>query len=479
MIQRARGKAELRARRPPRRLARWLLPLAVYAGVGAYYRFRPQPRGVDRPLRTYRLPVEAVRFLHNTVWYQDGERRFVHQVPQAICEMIRAARRFVVLDVFLFNLHHSEQGDFFPVTREVVDCFRGKHHPCYFITDPFNTFYGTIPCPPLDWLREAGVRVCVTDTRKLRDNNLVYSPAWRLTGQWIRGNGRGYIPHPLKLGHTTTVRALLEALNFKGNHRKVLVADEGDSYASLITSGNLEDSGSYYSECAIRIRSAAVARHFLESEKALARASGCEIEAEIPDQAEPGGEALVTPLLGDQIKRAVLADLRRTQSGQEVFVFMFFLAEREVVEALREAARRGVRVTLVLDPNRISFGSRKGGFPNQFVAAELAGEPNLEIRWGNTHLEELHSKFMFVLTPERGIVNLGSANFTRRGLSNTVLEANVRVEAPVDAPFVQEVLGYARWLTQEPRSLRSIPWEHSRLKYLWYRLQEAVGIATF
>ena len=465
------------SRAPLKRALRWALPLAAGVGLSAYYRFRPQPPGVDGVPASFRVPADSLTFMHNTSWYEDGERFSQRCIHEEMANMIRRSRRLVVMDVFLFNLHHAEGKNFEPLTRQIADAFGGKQHPCYFITDPLNTFYGTSECPPLGWLRERGVTVCVTNLRRLRDNNLVYSPIWRSTLQWFGTQGRGSIQNPLEPGHKTTIRALLEAINLKGNHRKVLIADDGDDWVTLVGSANLEDSGSHYCDVALKIRSQAVARHFLAAEKAVAAMSGVEIKEDIPP-AESDGDVLLTPLMGARIKAAALEDIRRTRTGDELWVFMLFLAERDIVEALVEAANRGVRVTVTLDVNRISFGSKKGGFPNQFVAVELQRRANIEIRWGNLHLEEFHSKLTVIRKPDRCIFHVGSANFTRRGLSSTVLEANVRVEAPLDVAVTRQVFEYVDWVNQEPRTLAA-PGSENRLRYWWYRMTEATGLATF
>jgi cardiolipin synthase len=331
----------------------------------------------------------------------------------------------------------------------------------------------------LEWLKAQGVQVCITDLTKLRDNNLLYSPLWRLLLQWFGTGGRGAntLPSPVRKGNRTSIRALLMALNAKGNHRKVIVTDEGDGYLSLLTSSNFEDSSTYFLNTALQIRDANVARHFLEAEKALARVSGCEIDVEI-EPTEARGDVWVTPLMGEQIKAQVIADLEAAQPGDEVTIIMLFLSERDVIEALVRASRRGVKITVMLDQNKVSFGEEKRGYPNQFVVPELARRTDIELRWGNTDNEEFHTKFMLIRAGERCIVHTGSANFTRRSLSGTNPEANVRVEAPLTATVSQELLRYARWMAQEPRTIPAYG-DRSRVKYWFYRLQEAVGIATF
>lgn len=454
-----------------------LLAGAGLTALGAWYRFRPQPPGVNGRPASYRIPAENLSFFHNTSWYEGDQRRSQLQIHDEMAAMIRAARRLVLMDVFLFNLHHAERERFIPLTRNIAAAFDGKHHPSYFITDPLNTFYGTSPCPPLDWLRECGVKVCVTDVRKLRDNNLVYSPLWRAGLQWFGTQGPGSIANPLEPGHKTTVRALLEALNLKGNHRKVVIADEGETWNTLIGSANLEDSGCHYCDVALKIKSQAIARHFLEAEKAVAAMSGLAIPEDIPPARE-NGDCLLTPLMGSRIKAAALRDIESAGPGDELSVLMLFLAERELIEALVAAARRGVKVRLFLDANRISFGSRKGGFPNQFFAAEMQRRADIEIRWGNLRLEEFHSKMLFILKRDRCVFHIGSANFTRRGLSSTVLEANVRIEAPREAPVAAHIRGYLDWLGEAPRTVAA-PGTDNQARYWWARVVEATGLATF
>jgi phosphatidylserine/phosphatidylglycerophosphate/cardiolipin synthase-like enzyme len=459
---------------------RWALAAAGLAAVGAYYRFRPCRWPINGPpTRSYRVPSGHIRFLHNTSWYEDGRRQSRLQIAQTALGVIREARRFVLLDVFLFNRFGNGYGDYLPLTRRIADAFAAKRHPRYFITDPFNTSYGTHRSVPLMWLRDGGTRVCVTNLRHTRDNNLLYSPLWRLSLQWFDNGRRVWLQHPLVPDLRTTVRAALEGLNLKGNHRKLLIADSGDSYVTLVTSSNFEDSSCYYTDSALLIRSQAVARHFLEAERAVAAMSGCAVAESIPPAPEETGDAWVTPLMGAAIERATLADIDGAGPGDRIFLLMLFLASRPVIEALVSAAHRGVRVTVLLDRSRRSFGNVKHGFPNQMVACELARRAPLELRWSNTEQEELHSKLLVIEQPHRCVIQTGSANFTRRGLSNTVLEASVRVACTPDSELAREALAYCRWMAAEPRTLPFDGGDPSRLKYGWYRFQEATGASTF
>lgn len=466
-----------------KRRLRWGLALAAYAGISAYYRFRQQPPGIDGgPCRRFRVPAESIGFHHDTTWYEDDERQSVLQITDELIRLIEAARRFVVMDVFLFSLHHADRAsDYLPTTRQIVDAFRVHERPAWFITDPINTSYGSWISPPLQWLEQAGVQVVVTNLRKLRDNNLLYSPAWRMFLQWIDTSLPPRFKNPLEPNATTTPWAILEAINARGNHRKLLIADNGDDYVSFITSSNFEDASSYFGNTSVTIRSAGVARQLLEAEKAVARMSGVEIPVEIPEAGEGEGDCEVTPLMGMDIKHALLGDLRRASRGDRLFLFAQFLSERELIEALARASRRGVSGVLVLDQNKVDFGNPKLGYPNQLTGPELASRTGFELRWANIRREEYHNQFMLLETPERCIFHVGSANYNRRSLSATVLETNVRIDAPLDSVLGRQVLDYAHWMASDPRSL---PYEYGRrqtspLKYWFYRFLEATGSGTF
>jgi phosphatidylserine/phosphatidylglycerophosphate/cardiolipin synthase-like enzyme len=265
------------------------------------------------------------------------------------------------------------------------------------------------------------------------------------------------------------------------NQRKLITADSGDEHVTLVTSGNFEDSGSFFGDTAVTIRSSAVARHYLEAEKALAHASGHEIPVWISDHGSGSGDALVEPLLGDRIKQALLGDIAHSTPDDHLYVFAQFLSDRDLIESLVAASSRGVSGCVVLDQNKVSFGTPKRGFPNQVLAPELARRTRFAIRWANTENEEYHNQFVLVQKPDRCVLHAGSANFSRRGLSNTVLEANVRIEAPVTATVCRQALAFAGWMTQEPRSL---PFDAARQRHPWpaywlVRFQEATGTGKF
>lgn len=460
--------------------------IGAYAALSAYYRFRPEPQGISPPPRMYRVPADDLHFYHDTTWNANGERQSNRGIAGEVIWTIRRARRFVLMDIFLFNLHHIRDDGFVPTTRQIADTFRGKRHSSLFITDPLNTAYGSNVTEPLVWLEEAGVRVCTTNLDRIRDNNLLYAPLWHLLVQPFGAGGRGWLSHPLREGHTITLRAYLTALTLRANHRKVVIADREDTWRTIVTSSNFEDSSSYFGNVALAIDHPAVAMHFFEAEKAVARMSACEVPFSMPEfedssvgERESDEMAEVTPLMGTHIKKVLLDDLSSADAGDELSVFALFLGERDVIDSLVRAARRGVAIRILLDPNLVSFGEKKDGFPNQIVAAELSRRANVAIRWANVERDEYHTKLVVIRKKSGCIIHLGSANLTRRSLSGTNLEANVRVAARADARVCRDILGYAEQMWRSPYSVAFRGGDPSVLKYGWYRIQEAIGIATF
>lgn len=451
----------------------WLVLTTAYLFACFYYRYRALPEGIERPPRAFRVPSEDVMFLYD-VSTRDGKR--IMQTFRTVLALAKRARTFVLFDFFLFNLNDTHRGDFQPTTKMLAKELMGTDVRAYFITDPVNTAYGTVRCEPLDWLREAGVDVCITDIDRLPDNNVLYAGFWRLFLQWMNVGSSGWIRHPNNPAKRVTLRAFLKALNARANHRKLVVADPG-RWVVYVSSSNLEDASCYFANAGVLIRDDAVAKEFLHAEHAVARMSGCSLK--IPAMKAPirDSSTTVTPLWGTYIRRAILADLRSTDRGDSVFVGMLFLSERAVIDELVACAHRGARVTVVLDQNLRSFYRRKGGMPNRPVAWELKRRaPEMEVKWYAHAMEEYHTKMIYI---ERSvsILHVGSANLTRRGLLGTNLEANVRIRTGKRSGLAREVRSYidklVRGCTEEYRPERQF------LDYIAYRAGEATGFSTF
>src|SRR5690606_24917980 len=115
------------------------------------------------------------------------------------------------------------------LSRELVDRLvaRKSSEPkmtILFITDPINEVYGGMTSALLGELRSAGVEVVITDLEALRDSNPLYSPFWRTFVQWWGNSAEGgWMPNPFAPDSKITLRSWWTLLNFKANHRKVIV----------------------------------------------------------------------------------------------------------------------------------------------------------------------------------------------------------------------------------------------------------------
>ena len=163
---------------------------------------------------------------------------------------------------------------------------------------------------------------------------------------------------------------------------------------------------------------------------------------------------------------------------------MFYLSERNIIEALKAAKIRGVKIRVLLDPNKDAFGRKKNGIPNRQVAYELV-KKGIDVRWCNTQGEQCHSKLiMFHLKNNISTIILGSANFTRRNLDDFNLETNVEVQGISSSPEIVGIMKYfsESWRATESRRISvayDIYHDDSQIKYWLYRFMESVGVSTF
>jgi hypothetical protein len=329
----------------------------------------------------------------------------------------------------------------------------------------------------------------------LRDSNPAYSAAWRmLFGWWLPTKGEGDFPNVLDAeGPQLRLGAVLRLPNFKANHRKVAITGDGaGSLVGIVASANPHDASSAHSNVALRLAGAAL-QPLLASEIALARSSGWQgpefgagIEREMAAPTQDAAGARAATLTEGAIRTALLRQFSATRAGDAIDVAQFYLAERAVIRALVAAARRGVTVRVLLDPNRDAFGFEKSGVPNRPVARELQRRSRgaIALRWYRTHGEQFHAKLAAVRSGDTLWFTTGSANFTRRNIGDYNLEANVAVQAPAGSPVSLEVLGWFEAIWNNAGGIEysddAAVWrEDSRLRYLQYRLMEATGLSTF
>jgi phosphatidylserine/phosphatidylglycerophosphate/cardiolipin synthase-like enzyme len=461
---------------------------------------KPMPAGTNVSTAA-RVSAADVQFLYDlTRAPPQGELLYEQRIFDEVFRIVDEARSFIVADFFLLNEHMGAAGAAHrALSRELVEHLIARKQAVpslsvLLLTDPINDVYGGAPSPALAELRKAGIEVIVTDLASLRDSNPLYSSVWRMLLQWW-GNAPsgGGMSNPFSSdGSKITLRSWLALLNFKANHRKLVVADREDgNLVALVTSANPHDASSAHSNVALRF-AGALAGDIVASEMAVARFSGWRghiyaAAAEDAPAADEQGIAL-SFITEEAIRRHLIDAVSGTRNGDSVSIATFYLADRKVVDALLDAADRNVRVRIILDPNRDAFGRQKDGVPNRPVANELVTQSGekIAVRWYRTHGEQFHTKIALVRRGDRFVASLGSANLTRRNLGNYNLEANVAVEAPADSPLAIEMMGYfdRLWNNDGPTGTEFTAAfgayrDEDGGRYWRYRLMEATGLSTW
>ncbi len=466
-----------------------LVVVTLSLALGVYHSIKPMPPGTDflGPPR----PAASVSFLADTSWIDSSGNRQVKQtIFDEVIEIIGQAKRFVLLDMFLFNDFQGATPELTrPLAEEITSALlrQREREPglrVVVITDPVNELYGGMDSPYLERLRSAGVQVVTTDLNRLRDSNPLYSGFWRLLVKPF-GNARAEtVANPIGPGRVS-LRSYLKLLNFKANHRKIIAADSGATAVALVSSANPHDGSSAHRNAAIRFTGQAVA-DLVATENAVLRLSGApEIALDLSalESTAPPDAATVQVITENKIQRAILELLDQAIAGDEVQLMMFYLAEREVVTALLDAHRRGVGVRVLLDPNRDAFGREKNGIPNRQTAHELR-KAGIPVRWCSSAGEQCHAKLLLLDQEQASALLSGSANFTRRNLGNFNLETDVVVRGGRHLPVFAAVRAQfeLEWSNPDARSF-SLPYERYEDPSLWrralYRVMEWSGLCTF
>ena len=466
--------------------------------VGIYQTTKKLPQNFDFRGEERNVATKNIEFLYDLTYKTlDGEIISEQRIFDAVFSLIEAARKYILIDAFLFNDYTRQPEKIYRhLTAELTARLVKKKEASPdiqidFITDPINTVYGGAVNEAIEKLKAAGVNVIVTDLRALPDSNPIYSAFWRTFIQWF-GNSENYglIPHPFTGNEPrVTLRSYFDMLNFKANHRKVFMADQGEDVAVIMTSGNPHDGSASHSNVALRL-TGNLWQDVYKTEAAVARLSGGELQGPpmgVDEDVKRNTEdAKIIFLTENQIKKVILAHINETTSNDNIQMALFYLADRQIIKALVNAAERGVHIKLILDPNKDAFGFEKIGVPNRPVAAELLKRSSrkIKVRWYDTHGEQFHSKLAIIKHGLQASLLLGSANYTRRNLNNYNLEANVLVTAREDALFMKAAADYFNkvWRNRDGKYY-TVAYEayqdESILKKIVYLIQEYAGLSSF
>ena len=458
-----------------------------YLSSAVYHTYKPLPEGLDF---TGKLRHAEVKFIADQTYMDaQGKQQQQHHIFDEMLKMIDEAQTTIVLDMFLFNQEVGESTLLQrQLTQQLTETLILKHGvqpniEIKVITDPINSVYGGVMPQHYQKLRAAGINVIETDLTPLRASNPLWSGFWYICCQGLGNNvEKGWLPNPFG-DEKITLRSYFNLFNFKANHRKTLVVDTAQGWKALVTSANPHDGSSRHSNVAL-IVTGNTAIDVLKTEQAVGRMSKGDIPMVIVGEFEAEKSLPQVQLLTEEaIYQATLTLIKTAKPQQQIDLAMFYLSERQIVKALIAAHQRGVKLRVLLDPNKDAFGRQKNGIPNRQVASEL-NAAGITVRWCNTQGEQCHSKMIIKHDAAQAELILGSANFTARNLKNYNLESDLRVLGAAKAPVFNDANQYfdTAWSNLDGKNM-SVAYsqyaDESQLKYVLYRLMEWSGLSTF
>lgn len=458
-----------------------------YLSSAVYHTYKPLPEGLDF---TGKLRHAEVKFIADQTYMDaQGKQQQQHHIFDEMLKMIDEAQTTIVLDMFLFNQEVGESTLLQrQLTQQLTETLILKHGvqpniEIKVITDPINSVYGGVMPQHYQKLRAAGINVIETDLTPLRASNPLWSGFWYICCQGLGNNvEKGWLPNPFG-NEKITLRSYFNLFNFKANHRKTLVVDTAQGWKALVTSANPHDGSSRHSNVAL-IVTGNTAIDVLKTEQAVGRMSKGDIPMVIVGEFEAEKSLPQVQLLTEKaIYEATLTLIKTAKPQQQIDLAMFYLSERQIVKALIAAHQRGVKLRVLLDPNKDAFGRQKNGIPNRQVASEL-NAAGITVRWCNTQGEQCHSKMIIKHDAAQAELILGSANFTARNLKNYNLESDLRVLGAAKAPVFNDANQYfdTAWSNLDGKNM-SVTYsqyaDESQLKYALYRLMEWSGLSTF
>ncbi|UPG65470.1 phospholipase D-like domain-containing protein [Metabacillus endolithicus] len=187
-----------------------------------------------------------------------------------------------------------------------------------------------------------------------------------------------------------------------------------------------------------------------------------------------------------KVQDHVVQAIKKAKKEDEIWIGMFYLADRDIITSIEEAAKRGVKINIVLDPNQNAFGQEKIGLPNLPIAAELQNfdYENIKIRWYATNKEQYHTKLIYIKSQQKSIVIGGSTNYTSRNLDDYNLEESIKIVAPTKSEFTKEVDRYFERIWSNEDGTYTVEYEKYQnsltvFKYVMYIVQKVFQMTTY
>ncbi|MEX0931246.1 MAG: phospholipase D-like domain-containing protein [Candidatus Paceibacterota bacterium] len=468
----------------------WILVAIVF---GLVFLLKPLPEGFSFEGEYRMVNPEDIRFFADRTYTDEAGNRVVEQeIFDEVFHMIAEAKEYILVDMFLYNQYQGWQkedtrGLAYELTSSLVA--KKTSNPeieIAVITDPINSIYGAIPSPQLLTLKDAGIVVVETNLHALPDSNPLYSGFYRSGLRFIPDSLlSNALPNPFSPeAPNVSLSAYTRLLNFKANHRKVVIADDGrGGSAVLVTSANPHDGSSAHSNVAVRVNNV-LTNDVMQSERAVARISN----VEIPEYSEVVSTTNVGPqvrlVTEEVIDDSLVAEIKSLKEGDTFDMVMFYFSKGSVISALKDASERGVKIRLLLDPNKDAFGREKNGVPNRPVAHILTKhDSDITVRWCDTNGEQCHSKMILIEKNNKSYLSLGSANITRRNIGGFNLETNIEIVGDSDVGVFQSASEYFDDAWNNTGGTYSTEYATYADDSLWKRVQyyvmEYIGTSSF
>ncbi|WP_158068795.1 phospholipase D-like domain-containing protein [Domibacillus epiphyticus] len=473
------------------KLAKWrmtaILFLSIYIVVMLYNVYKPLPENISYESKEYLVSDGDIDFFYNVTGERNGRKFFKEEIFTRTLEIIDEADKFIVIDYFLFNSYHEKDKEYPGNVKNITDALLVKKRenpemPIIFISDEVNSSYNSHNVPEFEQMKEAGIDVVMTNMDPLRDSTPVYSGIYRMLFTWFGDSHNGWLSNAfVETAPDMTIRSYLTLFNVKANHRKTLTTEK----TTLISSANPHDASAYFANAAFEVKGALV-NDMLKSEKAAADTRrDTSFPKSVPEH-QDRGSIRVQLVTEGKVQEAIRNEIAKTVKGDEIWLAMFYLADRTVVEGLTDAANRGVEVKLILDTNKNSFGRKKTGLPNVPMASELIEDTDgkVKVRWFVHYPEQFHPKMMYVKQKKESVIISGSANHTSRNLNNFNLETDVKISSANDSKIMTEVNNYFHMLWGNEGAVYTADYhKHAEdiaiTKRIIYTIQKLLHFTTF
>lgn len=457
--------------------------IAVWGAFLIYSFFKPIPKGLS--IEGEKRFDTKLSLLYDITYQKNGKREIEQQIFESIFKIIEESEKFIVLDMFLFNKDYDKNEAYPEITDKLVQKLIEKKKinseiKIIFITDEINGMYGAYETAEIKKLRENGIDVVVTDLNKLRDSNIFYTSFWRSFIKWSGIGKKGKIVNPFsKESEKVTLRAYLKLLNFKANHRKVIVSEK----EGIISSANPHNPSGYHSNIAFSVKGE-ILKDILKGERAVAEISGYknfDIDLTAIERSGIKEKSSAQVITEGKIGKKITEIIKKAEKEDKIYIGVFYLSDRKVIKEIKKAVERGADVDLILDYNRDAFGRKKNGIPNRIVAEELYKKTNgkIKIYWYKSSGEQYHTKLLYIQKGEKVIITGGSANFTRKNLRDFNLEENLYIESSIGEKIALDTKNYFERVLNP---IYTEPYEYKKegiVKKIIYRVQEWSGMATF